>query len=171
VLVFGVLLALFVVGRLQRSGKMAWPAFGLLAAPFLAFALIALPNVYEAKAGEVHESILASQTFSEQALVDARGSGKPVFLYFTADWCVTCKVNEASSIERESTRAAFEKAGVITIVGDWTRRDAGITQFLTGQGAAGVPLYLWYAPGAQRPEQLPQVLTPDLLEKQASGDR
>jgi DsbC/DsbD-like thiol-disulfide interchange protein/cytochrome c biogenesis protein CcdA len=171
VLVFGVLLGLFVVGKLQRSGKMAWPAFGLLAAPFLAFALIALPNVYQTKAGEARESILASQTFSEQALVDARGSGKPVFLYFTADWCVTCKVNEASSIERESTRAAFEKAGVITIVGDWTRRDAGITQFLTGQGAAGVPLYLWYAPGAQRPEQLPQVLTPDLLAEKASGGR
>lgn len=171
VLVFGVLLGLFVVGKLQRSGKMAWPAFGLLAAPFLAFALIALPNVYEAKAGEVHESILEAQAFSDQALVDARGSGKPVFLYFTADWCVTCKVNEASSIERESTRATFEKAGVITIVGDWTRRDAAITQFLTEQGAAGVPLYLWYAPGAASPEQLPQVLTPDLLEKLASGDR
>jgi len=97
--------------------------------------------------------------------------GKPVFLYFTADWCVTCKVNEASSIERESTRAAFEKAGVVTIVGDWTRRDATITQFLTEQGAAGVPLYLWYAPGASAPRQLPQVLTPALLEQAAAGQQ
>lgn len=171
VLVAGVLLALFVVGKLQRGGKMAWPAFGLVAAPFLAFALIALPNVYEAKAGEVHESILAPQAFSAETLAAARASGKPVFLYFTADWCVTCKVNEASSIERESTRAAFEKAGVVTIVGDWTRRDAAITQFLTEQGAAGVPLYLWYAPGAASPEQLPQVLTPDLLAEKASAGR
>ena len=171
VLVFGVCLALYVVGKLQRAGKMAWPAFGLLAAPFLVFALIALPNVYEAKAGETHESILASQPFTAEALAKARGEGKPVFLYFTADWCVTCKVNEASSIERESTRAAFEKAGVVTMVGDWTRRDAAITQFLTEQGAAGVPLYLWYAPGASAPRQLPQVLTPALLEQAAAGQK
>lgn len=170
VLVFGVLLGLFAVGKQQRSGKMAWPAFGLVAAPFLAFALIALPNVYEAKGAEAHESILASQPFSADTLAKARASGKPVFLYFTADWCVTCKVNEASSIERESTRAAFEKAGVVTIIGDWTRRDAAVTQFLTEQGAAGVPLYLWYAPGTSQPQQLPQVLTPDLLAEKASGD-
>jgi thiol:disulfide interchange protein len=53
-------------------------------------------------------------------------------------------------------------------VGDWTVRDEAITQFLTEQGAAGVPLYLWYAPGASSPQQLPQVLTPELLERQAS---
>jgi DsbC/DsbD-like thiol-disulfide interchange protein/cytochrome c biogenesis protein CcdA len=167
VLVFGVLLALFVVGKLQRTGKMAWPAFGLVAAPFLAFALIALPNVYEAKGAEMQESILKPRAFSTAALAKARAEGKPVFLYLTADWCVTCKVNEASSIERESTAAAFEKAGVVTIVGDWTKADAAITQFLTEQGAAGVPLYLWYAPGATTPEQLPQVLTPGLLEQRA----
>ena len=171
VLVFGVLLGLFVTGRLQRGGKMAWPAFGLVAAPFLAFALIALPNLYEAKGAEAKESIHAPQAFSAEALADARASGKPVFLWFTADWCVTCKVNEAAAIERESTRAAFEAAGVVTLVGDWTRRDAAITQFLTEQGAAGVPLYLWYAPGAAAPEQMPQVLTPALLEERALRDR
>jgi thiol:disulfide interchange protein len=171
VLTFGVLLGLFATGRLQRRGKLAWPAFGLVAAPFLAFALIALPNLYEAKAARTAESILASQPFSRDALAAARASGKPVFLYFTADWCVTCKVNEAAAIERESTRAAFEAAGVVTLVGDWTVRDEAITRFLTEQGAAGVPLYLWYAPGASAPETLPQVLTPDLLAAKASGDR
>ncbi len=168
-LVVGVLAGLFVTGKLQRRGKLAWPAFGLVAAPFLAFALIALPHLYEAKGTDAKESLLASQPFSPEALATARASGKPVFLYFTADWCVTCKVNEAAAIERESTRAAFEAAGVITLVGDWTLRDAAITQFLTQQGAAGVPLYLWYAPGSSAPQQLPQVLTPALLEAQAKG--
>ena len=167
VLVVGVLIALWVVGRLQKSGKMAWPAFGLVAAPFLAFALIALPNVYEAKGAEAKQSIHAPLAFTREALAEARASGKPVFVWFTADWCVTCKVNEASSIERESVREAFEEAGVITMVGDWTVRDEAITAFLSEQGAAGVPLYLWYAPGASAPEQLPQVLTPELLETQA----
>lgn len=168
VMVSGVLIGLFVVGRLQRGGKMAWPAFALVAAPFAAFAAIALPSVYEGERAEAATSILGAQTFSADALAKARASGKPVFVYFTADWCLTCKVNEASSIERESTRAAFEKAGVVTLVGDWTRRDETITAFLTQQGAAGVPLYLWYSPGASAPQQLPQVLTPELLEKQAS---
>jgi DsbC/DsbD-like thiol-disulfide interchange protein/cytochrome c biogenesis protein CcdA len=170
-LVVGVLLGLFVTGKLQRGGKLASPAFGLVAAPFLAFAVIALPSVYEAKGAEAKASIHDPQTFSRDALAKARASGKPVFLWFTADWCVTCKVNEASSIERESVREAFVKAGVVPMVGDWTVRDPEITAFLTEQGAAGVPLYLWYAPGAATPQQLPQVLTPELLERQASGNR
>ena len=171
VLVVGVLLGLFVTGKLQRGGKLAWPAFGLVAAPFLAFALIAMPSVYESKASAPKASIHNPQSFSRDALTKARASGKPVFLWFTADWCVTCKVNEASSIEREGVREAFVNAGVVPMVGDWTVRDPEITAFLTEQGAAGVPLYLWYPPGAASPQQLPQVLTPELLERQASGDR
>ncbi|MEQ5788693.1 thioredoxin family protein [Erythrobacter sp. NFXS35] len=166
-LVIGVLIALWIVGRLRQAGKLAWPAFGLVAAPFLAFAAIALPSVYEAKGAEARESIHNPQAFSAEALAAARASGQPVFLWFTADWCVTCKVNESVAIEREAVRDAFEEAGVVTMVGDWTVRDEAITQFLTQQGAAGVPLYLWYAPGASAPEQLPQVLTPDLLVAQA----
>ncbi|MFO6448433.1 protein-disulfide reductase DsbD family protein [Erythrobacter sp. NE805] len=169
VMVFGVLLGLFVVGKLQRGGKMAWPAFALVAAPFVAFAAIGLPSVYEVKAGEASASILAPRTFSAETLAEARASGKPVFVWFTADWCLTCKVNERVAIERESTRAAFAKAGVVPIVGDWTRRDEAITRFLDEHGAAGVPLYLWYAPGSRTPEQLPQVLTPELLATKASA--
>jgi thiol:disulfide interchange protein len=167
VLVLGVVLGLLVTGKLQRGGKLAWPAFGLVAAPFVAFAVIALPSVYERGRAAQADSILGAQPFSAGALAAARASGKPVFVYFTADWCLTCKVNERVAIERESTREAFEKAGVVTIVGDWTRRDEAITRFLDQQGAAGVPLYLWYAPGAAAPEQLPQVLTPELLAQQA----
>jgi DsbC/DsbD-like thiol-disulfide interchange protein/cytochrome c biogenesis protein CcdA len=171
VLVAGVVLALFVVGRLQHAGKMAWPAFALVAAPFLAFAGIGLPSVYAVKAERPEASIHAPQAFSAETLAAARASGKPVFVWFTADWCLTCKVNERVAIERESVRDAFAKAGVVTIVGDWTRRDETITKFLTEQGAAGVPLYLWYAPGSGAPEQLPQVLTPELLETKASTGR
>lgn len=168
VMLFGVLLALAVVGRLQKAGKMAWPAFGLVAAPFLIFGAFALPYSYEAGGGAAaSESLLAPRTFSREALAEARASGKPVFVWFTADWCVTCKVNESVAIEREATRDAFEQAGVIAIVGDWTVRDEEITGFLNEKGAAGVPLYLWYEPGEEG-EQLPQVLTPDMLTERAS---
>lgn len=172
VMLMGVVIALFVVGRLQRAGKMAWPAFGLVAAPFLVFGAFALPYSYEAGGGRMaKESLHAPQAFSREALAEARSSGQPVFVWFTADWCVTCKVNESVAIEREATVAAFKQAGVIAMVGDWTVRDEEITAFLSEQGAAGVPLYLWYEPGASEAEQLPQVLTPDMLTERASRDR
>ena len=87
--------------------------------------------------------VIDAKPFSEAALAKARAEGKPVFAYFTADWCLSCKANEAAAIERETTRDAFRKAGVVVLVGDWTRRDPKITSFLSAQGAAGVPLYLW----------------------------
>ena len=114
-------------------------------------------------------SLIGAKPFSEAALAQARGQGNPVFLYFTADWCLSCKVNEQTSIDREATRDAFRKAGVTVLIGDWTRRDAAITRFLTSQGAGGVPLYLWYPKGGGEPKQLPQVLTPDLLAGLAKG--
>jgi thiol:disulfide interchange protein len=110
--------------------------------------------------------VLGAKPFSPVALERARSSGRPVFVYFTADWCLTCKVNEAAAIDRESTRAAFSKARVQVLRGDWTRRDPEITRFLAAHGAAGVPLYLWYAPGAEA-EILPQILTPAVLETSA----
>ena len=126
-----------------------------------ALAVVLLPQAYRPSAAS-GESLLATVDFSDAALADARATGQPVFLYFTADWCLTCKVNESVAIEREATRAAFEQAGVVAMRGDWTRRDAAISRFLTDHGAAGVPLYLWYPAGGEG-QVLPQVLTPDSL--------
>src|SRR5690606_17347704 len=106
--------------------------------------------------------VLDAVPFSETALAEARGANKPVFLWFTADWCLTGKVNESVAIEREATKEAFEQAGVVAMRGDWTRSDPEITRFLTAHGAAGVPLYIWYPPG-EGGQLLPQVLTPDSL--------
>lgn len=100
--------------------------------------------------------------FSEDKLAALRAQGKPVFLYFTADWCLTCKVNEGAAIERAEVHDAFAKAGVVTMVGDWTNSDPAIGHFLEAQGRSGVPLYLWYAPGKEA-VTLPQVLTPGVL--------
>jgi thiol:disulfide interchange protein len=151
--------AIFVL--VQRSETRQWriatPAVGALAL----LAAVALPNTYRPSAAS-EESVLTPVAFSEASLAQARAANKPVFLWFTADWCLTCKVNEGVAIERDATRDAFAKAGVVAMRGDWTRRDPAITRFLTAHGAAGVPLYLWYAPGKEG-EVLPQVLTPDSL--------
>ena len=157
-----VVIVLVMVGQRQRRGLSAALFAGIAAVLVALFGAIVLPaNV--APPGSAEASILPTTPFSEQALAKARASGKPVFLYFTADWCLTCKVNEAAAIEREDTRAAFAKSGVIVLRGDWTRRDAAISRFLSAQGAAGVPLYMWYPAGGGAPQQLPQVLTPALL--------
>jgi len=146
----------------SKDGGYIWPA---LAPLLVVFAFFVLPNGVS-DATEQAESLLEPREFSDAALSEARASGKPVFVWFTADWCLTCKVNEGVAIEREATKEAFEKAGVVAIRGDWTRRDPEITRFLTAHGAAGVPLYLWYAPGREG-EVLPQVLTPDSLAQLA----
>lgn len=101
-------------------------------------------------------------SWSEARVANARQQHKPVFVYFTADWCLTCKVNEAAAIDRSEVRDAFKKAGVVVLAGDWTNGDPAITRFLESRGRAGVPYYLWYSPGSS-PEELPQVLTPAML--------
>jgi len=144
------------VGWTQRRGRSAMiPAVAALAASIAGIAVLPDPEPTSAQA----QGILPSRPFSESALAKARASGKPVFAYFTADWCLTCKVNEQVAIERDETRDAFARAGVTVLRGDWTRRDPAITRYLTAQGAAGVPLYVWYPAGGAAPQQLPQVLS------------
>lgn len=162
------LAVLALAGRSQHKGRsvLGW------ALP-LSLAIVALSGRVAPRyvsAGQAAGSeVLNAQAFSEPALAKALASDKPVFVYFTADWCLSCKVNESVAIEREATRAAFDKAGVVVLRGDWTRRDEAITRFLTAQGAAGVPLYLWYPAGGGAPQQLPQVLGPDSLTELASA--
>jgi thiol:disulfide interchange protein/DsbC/DsbD-like thiol-disulfide interchange protein len=162
-----VIAALVLLGRRQRAGlsggTLWWTAF----AAVLVLSALGLPRMVRDPAAAAEPGVLDAQPFSETALATARASGKPVFLYFTADWCVSCKVNERVAIEREATRAAFAKAGVIVLRGDWTRRDPAITRFLAQHGAAGVPLYLWYPPKTAAPLQLPQLLGPDALAELA----
>jgi thiol:disulfide interchange protein/DsbC/DsbD-like thiol-disulfide interchange protein len=157
VLAFG----LWWTGRRQRVfAGWAW----LPATICFCVALAPIALLDKSQGGQAAAPVTAtSRPFDEAKLVALRGEGKPVFLYFTADWCLSCKVNEKVAIERAETQAAFRKAGVITMVGDWTDGDAKIGKFLEAHGRSGVPLYLWYAPGKSTPQELPQILTPSLL--------
>ncbi len=109
--------------------------------------------------------------WSEAAVAREQAAGRPAFVYFTADWCLTCKVNEAGAINRDEVQRAFRKTKVKVFVGDWTNGDPAITRFLDARARAGVPLYLWYEPGRAEPEELPQILTPDMLSGRARRDR
>ena len=165
VLALAMLIGFYAIRREQQRGLLG-SRYLLMVLPL---ALAAYGTAQLAAAPAAEASLIGAKPFSEAALAQARASGKPVFLYFTADWCLSCKVNEQTSIDRDATRDAFRKAGVTVLIGDWTRRDAAITRFLTSQGAGGVPLYLWYPKGRGAPQQLPQVLTPDLLAGLAKG--
>jgi DsbC/DsbD-like thiol-disulfide interchange protein/cytochrome c biogenesis protein CcdA len=158
VLAVTLVVVLALTGRGQRAGRSV-ALVGTAGLAVIAIASFALLPRLEARPDAEAQGILPSRPFSEAALTEARAAGKPVFAYFTADWCLTCKVNEEVAIERVETRDAFAKAGVTVLRGDWTRRDPAITRFLTAQGAAGVPLYVWYPAGGGAPQQLPQVLT------------
>ena len=164
-LVLAGLLAVF--GRAQRRGlAFGWAALG--AAIALTFAAaVAVPE----RSGTVVRAALGSATWNDDAVRAELAKGHPVFVYFTADWCLTCKANEAAAIERDATREAFRKTGVKVLVGDWTNGDPAITRFLESRGRAGVPLYLWYEPGQAEPEELPQILTPGMLSDRALRPR
>ena len=99
------------------------------------------------------------ERFSRDRLNQAVAAGKPVFVDFTAAWCITCLVNERVALETPAVRRAFEQTGTVKLKGDWTNRDPEITAPLKELGRAGVPLYLYWAPGAEQPMILPQVLT------------
>lgn len=102
--------------------------------------------------------------WSEAAVKQALAEGRPVFVDFTADWCLTCKFNERTVLASPRVRAHFEEQDVAFLVGDWTRRDEEIRLTLASFGKAGVPLYLVYSP--QRPddvEVLPELLTEQMV--------
>jgi DsbC/DsbD-like thiol-disulfide interchange protein/cytochrome c biogenesis protein CcdA len=156
--VVAVLVIFEMIGMIQRRGaRGAWKLV-VLALLISAFAVA----VTQPRATNVASRVAGAEPWSEAAVARELSVGHPVFVYFTADWCLTCKVNEAGAIDRDEVRAALKEAGVKVLAGDWTNGDPAITRFLDGRGRAGVPYYLWYAPGRE-PEELPQVLTPGML--------
>ena len=107
---------------------------------------------------------LSAKTWSAQAVAAARTEGRPVFVDFTAAWCVTCKVNEGLVLKKTKTAKLFERTDTEFLIADWTNKDDVIAAELKRYGRAGVPLYLAYKPGAAEAEVLPQVLTYEILK-------
>ena len=90
-------------------------------------------------------------------------AGQPVFVDFTASWCLSCQVNERVALDQPQVIQAFQAAHVVLLKADWTRQDPAITETLAALGRSGVPVYALYTPGQSDPELLPQVLTPGIV--------
>jgi thiol:disulfide interchange protein len=106
------------------------------------------------------------QAFSQQSLDSALQSGRPIFVDFTADWCITCKANERFALDSTAVRQAFAQHQVLVLRADWTHGDPEITQILKDHGRAGVPMYLFYPGGKERPP----VVLPELISSQSVLD-
>ncbi len=103
------------------------------------------------------------QPWSADAVQRDLAAGQPVFIDFTASWCLSCQVNERVALDRPEVMQAFAAHNVALFRADWTRQDPAITEALAALGRSGVPVYALYSPGENNPRLLPQVLTPGIV--------
>ncbi len=108
-------------------------------------------------------NMLRSVPFSEQRLADLRKAGRVAFVDMSADWCISCKVNEKNVFGRDGFREQLQAADAVFMVGDWTDVDPAITRYLQRYRAVGVPLYVVYPRGGGEGRVLPTVLTPTVV--------
>ncbi|HZZ31899.1 MAG TPA: protein-disulfide reductase DsbD domain-containing protein [Phenylobacterium sp.] len=143
--------------RAAAGGK---PVAMTLAAGVVAALAVAAVVWPQDKAGE-----LQSEPYSPARVAELRAAGRPVFVNYTAAWCVSCQVNDKVAISTQQVIQAFARHKVAYLKADWTRRDGAIAAELACHGRAGVPLYLLYGTKGGEGVILPSILTPDIVVK------
>jgi len=147
---------------LPRPGKWMLTLKKVLAIPMFAAALwlvwvfIQQVSIQQAVRNQI------SVPYSDARLDELRAAHQPVFVDMTAAWCITCIFNEKNALARDEVQSLFRKNHITYMVGDWTNRDAAITEFLREYGRVGVPLYVYF-PAESGPVILPQILTPEIV--------
>ena len=142
----------WVLGRWPAQGKSA------VAAALIVIAALVIPLAPRSSAP------MAWQPYSDQTLQQARTSGKPVFIDFTAAWCLSCQVNEKLVLNSADVQRALQSGKVILLKADWTKYDPAITAQLASLGRSGVPTYVLYPAGANSTaDVLPELLTKSIV--------
>ena len=168
-LLVGLLALVCAVGLWARAGRGALVWLGRVAGIALAVLAIGiltspLMQAAPAQAATGNTGQIAAGTYTPARLDELLAAGEPVFINLTADWCVTCHVNERVAIATDAVQSAMREAGIQYLKGDWTNRDPAITALLDAHQRSGVPLYLLYSGRAgEAPTVLPQILTPGLV--------
>lgn len=165
----GVGFAAWGAGHLQRGPQRRWlpgavVLVGLGVAAVLGFAAAMRPAALAATPARGTDATarIDWQPWSAQRVNELRAEGRPVFVDFTAAWCISCQVNKQVALDTDAVSRRFAELRVAALEADWTRYDPAITQALAGFGRSGVPLYVYYPPGGA-PRLLPAVLTPALV--------
>jgi thiol:disulfide interchange protein DsbD len=148
-----------------------WPAqrWSSAVAALILLGVVALSALAPGRLVAAPESPTASQSnqawqpWSPSAVNRSLAAGQPVFVDFTASWCLSCQVNERVALSQPEVQQAFQARNVVLLKADWTRHDESITQALAQLGRSGVPTYALYTPGQSTPEILPEVLTPGIV--------
>ena len=144
-----------------------WPAkwaSSIAAVALIAFALY-MPL------GRVKVVVERWQPYTAQSFEAARATGRPVFVDFTAAWCLSCKVNEAAVLNSADIVSKFASSDVILLRADWTQHDDFISNELAKLGRSGVPTYVVYPPGKNsNPDVLPELLTKQIVQRALERD-
>ena len=156
--------AVWLFGVSQRASKPLLPRLGALAGIALAVPLVIAGQAMTAAAATADGapspvSGIASEAWSPAKVASLRAAGRPVFVDFTAAWCVTCQVNERTALATGGVAEAFKRTNTAYLKADWTNRNGEIADQLKALGRAGVPLYLVYDAKGGDPQILPQILT------------
>jgi len=155
-------LAAWVYGIAQHSVGRGRVARGLAAVAVVGTLALLLPldgATTPGAAARTPATVGSAQPFSSARLADLRKQGKPVFVNMTAAWCITCLVNEKTTLSTDGVQDAFKAKGITYLKGDWTNRDPDITAFLRSFNRDGLPFYAFYPAGGRDPVVLPPVLT------------
>lgn len=134
----------------------------LVVASYLWMVRPALIELKQAPKGEA--SSYSEENFTPEKVAELNAQGKNVFVDFTADWCITCKVNEKAVLSQDTIQHWFKSGDPIFLIADYTKKDPIIGAELKRFGRAGVPLYVHYSPDHE-PHVFPEIITPDMLLK------
>lgn len=142
----------------QRARKRWWPRGAALAGSVGIVGLMAALHGAEPVAAASPAQSTQAEPYSAERLAALRAEGKPIFVNMTAAWCITCLVNERTTLSTAAVQQAMRERGVVYMKGDWTNRDPAITAFLQSFQRDGLPFYAFY-PAGKEPVVLPPVLT------------
>jgi thiol:disulfide interchange protein DsbD len=152
--------------RLRFGGAVLWRWLAvavLLLSLWPLWLVHRLPAATAATATSTAASESGAVAYSATALDTLRREGRVVFVNMTADWCVSCKLNEKTVLSQDGFRSALTAANAVYMKGDWTNVDPAITAFLESHKAVGVPLYVVYPANGGTPEVLPTLLTSSMV--------
>jgi thiol:disulfide interchange protein DsbD len=163
----------WILGRwpLKTSARMVAAAVGLCAVALPIYAASRYGSVAEAAANTASaKGPSAWESFTPQLVENYRAQGKAVLVDFTANWCLSCQVNEKVVLDREDVQKRLHDSGIALVRADWTRHDETIAQTLASLGRSGVPTYVLYSGVAGDPPKiLPEVLTTGIVYDALDG--